>query len=262
VLSLILTFVALAVFWCADGWGLYLVALYCLFWLLAALFPGVNAPWGGKVLYFVYVVIILIAVVILLQIKSKIRAILLEWIIAAIACAIILYFVDYVEGADLGVFTGPAIDMFGPEDYPGQLLQHIIIMTVLYVVNRILAMSAALAVGCYSRDPTACCYRCRNSCCCCCCETDFPDERELRVQGRDRRRRRETVQQEQRTAADQVFDYDYGATDADDGEEEGNGRELVPGAEDGDGEDLENQTPQIEGQPDADRDGGTSTSDR
>lgn len=200
IVSLIFIGLAMLLFWCTDGWVLYLFALAGLYWILNQLWHRRTAnTWEQNLALFLEVIAVLLAAVFLLGVKARIRAIILEWIIAAIACAIIVYFVDYVRGASLDIFTGPAIDLFGPEEYPGQTLEHIIEMTVLYAVNRAAAVSAALALQCFSKDPNACGYRCRNSCCCCCCETDPPTEQEVQLA---RQRHSESAQAS-------LFDYDY-----------------------------------------------------
>jgi hypothetical protein len=228
IMSILASIIMLFLFLCIGDWVLYVVAGTGLYWLLNQLLPGIDSQWTQGVAYIVYAAVVLAGFVIVCSLKKRIRNILLDWIISAIACAVIVYYVDYWQGASFGVITGPTIDLIGPEEYPYQTLYHIVEMTVLYALNRAGALSSAIALQCYSSRPGDCAYRCRNNWCCCCCDTDRP------AQNRARERIRMQRVRPGRPDVQQIDDLDYGPT------EEGSEWRTVPERAEGEREGYTN----------------------
>lgn len=207
VLSVIATAITFVLFYCVDFCTYYIVSMVGVYWVLNQTLPGVDSTWNQRLAYIVYTAVVILGFVLLCALRKRIRSIILDWIISAIACVILVYYIDYVKGASLGVFTGPSADVIGPSEYPDQRLYHIIEMTVLYAINRGAAVGAAVALQCYSSKPDDCAYRCRNTCCCCCCETDQPTQQTLQ------RRRRLQRRQTDRPIGEQIYDHDYGPSE-------------------------------------------------
>lgn len=214
-LSLMVTGLVLAGFVCAKDIILPAACMLGLFWVLRQIWPGKDPTKSEEITFLVCLLLILILVVILMKVKARIRAIILEWIVQLIACMIIVYFMDYITSAALNVFIGPAQDLLGSDEYDYQRLWHAVLMAGLYIVNRAVAVSAALVVDCYAPDPDRCTTACRNHCCCCCCDTDDPDhptERMTRAQRRatTRARTAERIREGEDPDMTALYDYDYG----------------------------------------------------
>lgn len=203
-LALISSGIAGLLFCCIDNLLIYVLAGCGLYWMFNQTFPGLHGTWDQNLAYVVYLAAVIFIFVLLCAVKAWLRNILLDCIISAIGCAIVVYYVDYIQGAALDKFTGPGVDFIGTDQYPNQKMQHIIEMTVLYAFNRAGAIGAGIALMCYSKKPTDCAYKCRNSCCChCCCESD--EETAQVLHEREEERKKEG----NHNTSEAIYFYDY-----------------------------------------------------